>query len=93
MIVGDWLIDCWRLAVCDLLTFCVSLAGWLLQSLTLNLNPLFFMFPAAITTSFAFMLPVATPPNAIVFAFGAVRVIDMVSLSSPPSSLPSSSLS
>nr|KAG5689113.1 hypothetical protein BaRGS_013874 [Batillaria attramentaria] len=47
-------------------------------SLTLNLNPLFFMFPTAITTSFAFMLPVATPPNAIVFAFGAVRVVDMV---------------
>lgn len=49
------------------------------QALTLGVNPLFFMFPTAITTSFAFMLPVATPPNAIVFAFGTVRVIDMVS--------------
>ncbi|XP_025091731.1 solute carrier family 13 member 2-like isoform X2 [Pomacea canaliculata] len=47
-------------------------------ALTLGVNPLFFMFPTAITTSFAFMLPVATPPNAIVFAFGTVRVIDMV---------------
>ncbi|XP_041349639.1 solute carrier family 13 member 5-like [Gigantopelta aegis] len=47
-------------------------------ALSLNVNPLFFMFPAALTTSFAFMLPVATPPNAIVFSYGQVRVIDMV---------------
>ncbi|ESO97808.1 hypothetical protein LOTGIDRAFT_104288 [Lottia gigantea] len=47
-------------------------------ALSLQVNPLYFMFPAAITTSFAFMLPVATPPNAIVFSFGQVRVIDMV---------------
>ncbi|XP_041350287.1 solute carrier family 13 member 5-like [Gigantopelta aegis] len=43
----------------------------------LNVNPLFFMFPTALTTSFAFMLPAATPPNAIVFSYGQVRVIDM----------------
>ncbi|KAI8783173.1 solute carrier family 13 member 2 [Biomphalaria glabrata] len=49
------------------------------MSLSLEVNPLFFMYPAAIATSFAFMLPVATPPNAIVFSSGTVRVIDMVS--------------
>ncbi|CAL1533769.1 unnamed protein product [Lymnaea stagnalis] len=48
------------------------------MSISLQVNPLFFMYPAAIATSFAFMLPVATPPNAIVFASGTVRVIDMV---------------
>ncbi|KAH9524299.1 hypothetical protein Btru_054077, partial [Bulinus truncatus] len=48
------------------------------MSLSLHVNPLFFMYPAAIATSFAFMLPVATPPNAIVFSSGIVRVIDMV---------------
>ncbi|KAJ8313082.1 hypothetical protein KUTeg_010455 [Tegillarca granosa] len=45
----------------------------------LNVNPLYFMFPTAIATSFAYMLPVATPPNAVVFSYGYVKVVDMVS--------------
>ncbi|KAK3592647.1 hypothetical protein CHS0354_034725 [Potamilus streckersoni] len=45
----------------------------------LNVNPMYLMFPGAIATSFAFMLPVATPPNAVVFSYGYLRVIDMVS--------------
>ncbi len=44
----------------------------------MDMNPLFLMFPAAISTSFSFMLPVATPPNAMAFARGRIRVIDMV---------------
>ena len=31
-----------------------------------KMNPLYLMIPAAVTCSYAFMLPVATPPNAIV---------------------------
>ena len=51
-----------------------------LQAIILKLNPLYLTYPTAIATSFAFMLPVATPPNAVVFSYGYVRVIDMVSL-------------
>ncbi|XP_033744110.1 solute carrier family 13 member 5-like [Pecten maximus] len=43
-----------------------------------GVNPVFFMLPAAISTSFAFMLPVATPPNTIAFSYGYLRIIDMV---------------
>ncbi|KAK6183729.1 hypothetical protein SNE40_002471 [Patella caerulea] len=42
-----------------------------------GVNPIFYMLPAAISTSFAYMLPVATPPNALVFAYGHLRIIDM----------------
>ncbi|KAK3768108.1 hypothetical protein RRG08_004649 [Elysia crispata] len=48
------------------------------MAISLRVNPLFFMFPATISSSFAFMLPVATPPNAIVFSYGDIKVIDMV---------------
>jgi sodium-dependent dicarboxylate transporter 2/3/5 len=43
----------------------------------LGLEPLALAVPAAIAASCAFMLPVATPPNAIVFGSGRVRILEM----------------
>ncbi len=43
----------------------------------LDLNLLQILIPVAMASSCAFMLPMATPPNAIVFASGHIQVKDM----------------
>lgn len=43
-----------------------------------NLNPLLLMVPAAMSASCAFMLPVATAPNAVVYSTGSLTTGDMV---------------
>jgi sodium-dependent dicarboxylate transporter 2/3/5 len=47
-------------------------------SLALEINPIILMIPATISCSTAFMLPIATPPNAIVFGSGYLQIRDMV---------------
>jgi sodium-dependent dicarboxylate transporter 2/3/5 len=44
----------------------------------LDLSPLVFVVPAALAASCAFMMPVATPPNAIVFGSGHITIVQMV---------------
>jgi sodium-dependent dicarboxylate transporter 2/3/5 len=46
-------------------------------SVAIGMNPLLLMLVATISTSMAFMLPVATPPNAIIFAGGRIKISEM----------------
>ena len=55
-------------------TFLPVLAG---LAMSIEINPLLFMLPATIAGSLAFMLPVATPPNAIVFGTKRLPMIEM----------------
>jgi sodium-dependent dicarboxylate transporter 2/3/5 len=74
--------------ICTLITFLTELtsntatAEMLLPILAamasaIRLNPLFLMIPGTLACSLAFMLPVATPPNAIVFGTGRLKISDM----------------
>lgn len=46
-------------------------------ALELDISPLMLCIPVTLAASCAFMLPVATAPNAIVFATGVMRIPDM----------------
>ena len=74
--------------VCLLLTFLTELTSNtatsqmilpILASLAfaVKVHPLFLMIPASLSCSFAFMLPVATPPNAIIFGSKRIKIIEM----------------
>lgn len=55
-----------------LLPILVSLAA------VLNIHPYILLVSATLAASCAFMLPVATPPNAVVFGSGFLKIEDMV---------------
>lgn len=50
-----------------------------MQAISIHINPIYLMLPATVTCSYAFMLPVATPPNAIVFSQAKMQPLQMVS--------------
>ena len=47
-------------------------------SVQIKMNPLMLMLPVTLAASMAFMFPVATPPNAIVYGSGKVNMWQMV---------------
>ncbi|XP_059589159.1 Na(+)/dicarboxylate cotransporter 3 isoform X2 [Alligator mississippiensis] len=46
-------------------------------AIRLKVNPLYLMIPGTVGSSYAFMLPVSTPPNSIAFSSGHLLVKDM----------------
>ncbi|XP_075427416.1 Na(+)/dicarboxylate cotransporter 3 isoform X2 [Ascaphus truei] len=46
-------------------------------AIRLKVNPLYLMIPGTVGCSYAFMLPVSTPPNSIAFSTGHLMVKDM----------------
>lgn len=48
------------------------------MALAIDVHPFILMVSATVAASCAFMLPVATPPNAVVFGSGYLRIPDMV---------------
>jgi len=47
-------------------------------AVSIGMNPLLIMVPVTMAASLAFMLPTATPPNAIVFGSGRIRIRTMI---------------
>lgn len=76
------------LAICFMLTFLTEVTSntataemilpiMAAMSTAIGVNPLLLMIPAAMSCSMAFMLPVATPPNAIIFGTNRVSILQM----------------
>ncbi|MCG3121465.1 MAG: Sodium-dependent dicarboxylate transporter SdcS [bacterium] len=86
--LGDWPPLAMIIAVCTLVTFLTEVTSntatatifmpiMAATAQALQLHPFLLMIPAALSASCAFMMPVATPPNAIVFASGYITVPQM----------------
>ncbi|XP_012161609.1 protein I'm not dead yet [Ceratitis capitata] len=84
-VLPPWVLQlfCFCLAVfCTAFTSNVAMCNILIPilinlSLSVKINPAYICLPAALGMSMAFHLPVSTPPNAIVAAYGNIRTKDM----------------
>jgi len=47
------------------------------MAVAIHIHPLFFMIPATLSASLAFMFPIATPPNAVVFGSQRIKMSEM----------------
>lgn len=72
--------NCPHLSWCLCISLCLGLSRSWAQAIRLRVHPLYLMIPGTVGCSYAFMLPVSTPPNSIAFASGHLLVKDMVSL-------------
>ena len=43
-----------------------------------DINPVYFVLPLTVCVSYAFLFPVATAPNAIIFSCGYIKITDMI---------------
>ncbi|XP_076434734.1 Na(+)/citrate cotransporter-like isoform X2 [Babylonia areolata] len=83
--LDPWLLNliiCTAVAMATEVTSNVATATLLMPivaelAVRIGVNPLYLMSSSALATSFAFMMPVATPPNAIVFSHGHLSIPDM----------------
>ena len=59
---------------------CCSILLPVLKNLavSLRIHPLYLLLPVTLSCSYAFMLPVATPPNAIVYSASGMKTSEMV---------------
>jgi sodium-dependent dicarboxylate transporter 2/3/5 len=87
--IGDWPVLAVMAVVCLGVTFLSEVTSNTATSNVLmpilaaaaianGMDPAVLMIPATLSNSLAFMMPVGTPPNAIVYASGQVRIADMV---------------
>ncbi len=75
-------------SICTLMTFLTELTSntattqmalpiLAATAVAIQRNPLLLMIPATLSASCAFMMPVATPPNAIIFGSGKIKIWQM----------------